>query len=316
MHEWMRGTPRAQSISTPLIKKDPTMQHGLTKTIAAGVTALAASYSPAFAQTTSFIDFETTPVIAQGPSIFIAVPGPQTIVTPTATFSGGVVLGLATFFPAISFASSPNVYGTADFGNGLSRTLTIDLNAANQVNQVSFALFNGETFNQTYQVDAFNGSSIVATQTLTSVAPNFNSGYGIIDLTSTTNITQVTINAVGNPAAWDFLIDDVAINQSLTNVITTPLPPVYQPPVTPPVVINVDNIDVVDENGHKQKRNRRGSQSVRVDFGEDINDIRGSVLLVQAVPAVPEPSGWAMMLAGCGLIGVFMQRRCRQDTSA
>lgn len=292
------------------------MQHGLTKTIAAGVTAFAATYSPAFAQTTSFIDFETTPVIAQGPSIFIAVPGPQTIVTPTATFSGGVVLGLATFFPAISFASSPNVYGTADFGNGLSRTLTIDLNAANQVNQVSFALFNGETFNQTYQVDAFNGSSIVATQTLTSVAPNFNSGYGIIDLTSTTNITQVTINAVGNPAAWDFLIDDVAINQSLTNVITTPLPPVYQPPVTPPVVINVDNIDVVDENGHKQKRNRRGSQSVRVDFGEDINDIRGSVLLVQAVPAVPEPSGWAMMLAGCGLIGVFMQRRCRQDTSA
>lgn len=294
------------------------MFHPIVRTLASGLTALAAAgAAPVFAQTTSFIDFETHPVIAQGPSIFIAVPGPQTIVTPTATFSGGVVLGLATFFPAISFASSPNVYGTADFGNGLSRTLTIDLNPANQVNQVSFALFNGETFNQSYQVDAFNGSSLVATQTLASVAPNFNSGYGIIDLQSTTNITQVTINAVGNPAAWDFLIDDVAINQSLTSVITTPLPPVYQPPVTPPVVLNdIENYDVVDEHGHKQKRNRKGSQSVRVDFGEDVNDIRGSVLLVQAVPAVPEPSSWALMLAGVGLIGGFMQRRCKQAPQA
>ena len=293
------------------------MHHGINKTIVAGLVVLAAaSASPAFAQSKAFIDFETNPVTAQGPSIFIAVPGPQTIVTPTATFSGGVVLGLATFFPAIAFASSPNVYGTADFGNGLSRTLTIDLNSSNQVNQVSFALFNGETFNQTYQVDAFNGTALVATQTLTSVAPNFNSGYGIIDLSSTTNITQVTVNAVGNPAVWDFLIDDVAINQSLTSVITTPLPPVYQPPVTPPVVIDIEKVDVVDENGHKQKRNRKGSQSVRVDFGEDINDIRGSVLLVQAVPAVPEPSGWALMLAGCSVIGVFMRRRCGQDHSA
>lgn len=151
-------------------------------------------------------------------------------------------------------------------------------------------------------MDAFNGSSLVATQTLASVAPNFNSGYGIIDLQSTASITQVTINAVGNPAAWDFLIDDVAINQSLTSVITAPLPPVYQPPVTPPVVLNnIQNYDVVDENGHKQKRNRKGSQSVRVDFGEDVNDIRSSVLLVQAVPAVPEPSSWALMLGGLGL---------------
>lgn len=292
------------------------MFHPIVRTFASALTAIAAaSATPVQAQVTSFIDFETTPAIAQGPSIFVAVPGPQTIVTPTATFSGGVVLGLATFFPAISFASSPNVYGTADFGNGLSRTLTIDLNPANQVNQVSFALFNGETFNQSYQVDAFNGSSLVATQTLVSVAPNFNSGYGIIDLQSTTNITQVTINAVGNPAAWDFLIDDVAINQSLTSVITTPLPPVYQPPVTPPVVIDIDKIDVVDENGHKQKRNRKGSQAVRVDFGEDINDIRGSVLLVQAVPAVPEPSSWALMLGGLGLIGGFMQRRCKQAST-
>ena len=85
-------------------------------------TLAGAGLSPAFAQTTAFIDFESYPNIPQGPSIYIAVPAQQTITTQEATFSGGVVLGLATFFPAIAFASKPNVYGTADFGNNLART--------------------------------------------------------------------------------------------------------------------------------------------------------------------------------------------------
>ena len=78
----------------------------------------------------------------------------------------------------ISFATSPNVYGTADFGNHLATTLTIAIDLAFPTTEVSFALFNGETFNQSYLINAFNGSSVVATQTLTNVAPNFNSGYG------------------------------------------------------------------------------------------------------------------------------------------
>jgi hypothetical protein len=313
-----REVARTVDLDATHHKKDSTMPRPINKTLATGSVVFAiVGISPAFAQTTAFIDFENSPVIAKGPSIYVAVPAQQTIVTPEATFSGGVVLGLATFFPAIAFASSPNVYGTADFGNNLARTLTIDLHPStpgNQVNQVSFALFNGETFNQSYQVDAFNGSTLLTSQTLASVAPNFNSGYGIINLASAANITQVTINAVGNPTFYDFLIDDVAINQSLTNVITTPLPPVIQPP-TPPVIVEItNNITVLDNNGHKQKR--KGRQSVHVDFGDDINDIRGPVLLDQAVPAVPEPSVWAMMLAGFGLIGVVVRRRTLQNPMA
>src|SRR5664279_595556 len=96
------------------------------------------------------------PGSAQGPSIYVAVPGPQTIVTTPATFSGGVVLGFATFFPAISFATTPNVYGSADFGNRLSNALTIAIDPAFTTTEVSFALFNGETFNQSYTATAFN----------------------------------------------------------------------------------------------------------------------------------------------------------------
>ena len=95
---------------------------------------------------------------SQGPSIYVAVPGPQTIVTTPATFSGGVVLGFATFFPAIAFATAPNVYGSADFGNHLSNALTITIDPAFTTTEVSFALFNGETFNQSYSVDGFTST--------------------------------------------------------------------------------------------------------------------------------------------------------------
>ena len=167
--------------------------------IAFGLLAFAvAGTSPARAAIAT-VDFETLPFLATGPSIYVAVPGPQTITTPPATFSGGVVLGFATFFPAISFATKPNVYGTANFGNGLPEQLTIDINPTFATTEVSFALFNGETFNQTYSVDAFNGASTVpvAHQTLTSLAPNFNSGYGLVDLNSAGGITKVTIVPTG-----------------------------------------------------------------------------------------------------------------------
>jgi PEP-CTERM motif len=256
---------------------------------------------------TAFVDFESTPNLPQGPSIFIAVPGIQTIDAGPATFDGGVVLGLATFFPAISFASSPNVYGTADFGNHLSRTLSIDINPGFITTQVSFALFNGETFSQSYTARAFDGNALVASQTLANVAPNFNSGYGIIDLQAA-NITRVTIDADGAPAAFDFLIDDVAFNQSLTSVITTPLPPVVQPPA-PPVYVDVEKLDVVelDSDGRRNRRQKRkGRDYVQVDFGEDLNNIQSEVLLFAPIP---EPSTTGLMLLGLAGMGVLLRRR-------
>jgi hypothetical protein len=243
--------------------------------------------------TTALVNFETSPALAQGPSIFVAVPAPQTIVTAPATFSGGVVLGLATFFPAIAFASAPNVYGTADFGNGLATALTMTMNPAFTTTEVSFALFNGEVFNESYVVTAFNGANVVASQTLNNIAPNFNKGYGLVDVVAAGGITSLTIAPAGSPrAVWDFLIDSVGFNQNIT---TTVPPPQYYPP-EPPV------------HGHRHGHGHGELELMEVNFGDDINDVRGSVVLVP----VPEPSSWAMMLTGLIGFATVAKRRLSQ----
>jgi hypothetical protein len=257
--------------------------------------------------TTAVVNFESTPPISTGPSIYVAVPGPQTITTAPATFSGGVVLGFATFFPAISFATPPNVYGTANFGNGLPEQLSIAIDPTFATTEVSFALFNGETFNQTYTVNAFNGASLVASQTLTNIAPNFNSGYGLVDLLASGGITSVTVAPTGAPAAWDFLIDTVAFNQNITNVITTPLPPVFQPPVSP-VIVPPQIPTVPLPHGHHHNGEGHEGELVQINFGDDINDIRGSLLVV------PEPATYAMLLTGLGVLGGMGLRQKRQGT--
>ena len=236
------------------------------------------------------------PGTPQGPNIYIAVPGPQTITTAPAVFTGGVALGFATFFPAISFATAPNVYGTADFGNHLSNSLTIAVDPTYAATEVSFALFNGETFNQGYSVDAFNGATLVANQTLASIAPNFNSGYGLVDVASPGGITSVRITPTGAPTAWDFLIDTVAFNQAVTSIVNPPPPPVVQP-ATPPV------------RGHRHGHGEGETELVEVNFGDDINDIRGSVLLVTPAPAdtVPEPGTWTLVVAA--LAGMALRQR-------
>jgi hypothetical protein len=90
--------------------------------LAAGLVAIAGTGIANATPVPTLVTFDP-PATKQGPSIYVAVPGPQTIVTTPASFSGGVVLGFATFFPAIAFATVPNVYGTADFGNHLSESL-------------------------------------------------------------------------------------------------------------------------------------------------------------------------------------------------
>lgn len=280
--------------------------------LAASLLALAALALPgtALAQaTTALVNFDP-PGTPQGPSIFVAVPGPQTMDTAPAVFSGGVVLGLATFFPAIQFATGPNVYGTADFGNGLAKTLTIDIKPGFLTTEVSFVLFNGETFNQSYLVRAYQGGSVVASQTLANILPNFNSGYALVDVQSLSGITSVTIDAINPPGAWDFLIDTVSFNQNITNVIPVPAPPVYNPSVPAPITLQA-----VD--GH-QRRKRKGKdgkdevvdvtlQSVLIDFGDDSSNVRGN--FVQLTSPVPEPSGGALLLVGLAALGLKARRQ-------
>lgn len=266
---------------------------------AAGLAAITGSGILQAATIPSLVNFDP-PAVPQGPSIYVAVPGPQTITTTPATFTGGVALGFATFFPAIAFATAPNVYGTANFGNGLSTSLNIAIDPLFTTTEVSFALFNGETFAQTYTVDAFNGTSLVASQTLTNVAPNFNSGYGLIDLNNLGGITSVKIAPTGAPSAWDFLIDTVAFNQNVTTVVNAPPPPpLVLPPPVPPV------------QGHRHGHGKGETELVEVNFGDDVNDIRGSVLLVTPADpnAVPEPSSYMLILGG--VAGLLLRRKRR-----
>jgi len=290
-----RVTDRTHSVSATECRARMKSNLKLMRYVATGLVTVALS-GVSHAATIPAIAAFDPPGFPQGPSIYVAVPGPQTIVTAPATFSGGVILGFATFFPAISFATAPNVYGTANFGNHLSDALTIAIDPAFTTTEVSFALFNGETFNQTYNVDAFNGTTLVANQILTSVVPNFNSGYGVIDLNNPGGITSVTVAPTGAPASWDFLIDTVVFNQNITSVITSPLPPVTQP-ATPPV---------------QGRRHGKGeTELLEVNFGDDINDIRGSVVVVTpSTTTVPEPGTYLLVLA---VLPAFVSRRRKRQ---
>ena len=185
-------------------------------------------------QATSFgstllINFETVPPEPTGPSLF-GLAGPmQTIVVPNvATITGGVILGNETNLPAQSFATPPNVYATAGFGDGLSSTLTISLNAAfGTVSEVSFPVLNGSTQTESYVVDAFNGATLVASQTLSNLPSNGSSGFGIVDLTAPL-ITSVTVAPTALDASccsgWDYSIDSIALNEPVQAAVGTPEP--------------------------------------------------------------------------------------------
>src|SRR5947209_3607863 len=114
------------------------MRLKLAGAIVTGVAALAAPGISHAGTIPALVTFDA-PAFAQGPSIYVAVAGPETIDTVPATFSGGVILGFATFFPAISFATAPNVYGSADFGNHLSNSITIAIDPQFATTEVSFA---------------------------------------------------------------------------------------------------------------------------------------------------------------------------------
>jgi hypothetical protein len=330
------------------------MNRRLNRAIALACMTLAGT--PVHAQSTALVNFDP-PGTVQGPSIFVAVPAIQNITTEPATFGGGVVLGLATFFPAIQFATGPNVYGTADFGNNLGRALTININPTfGNVNQVSFALFNGETYTESYQVNAFSGSSLVASQTLNNILPNFNSGYAIADVSvnalQNTPITQVTITTTTNAhTTWDFLIDTVTFNQSITSVVPVPVyvpqtpntpsvpPPVYVPQPPPLPSVENQNPEIIkrtqEQSDGRQKRKRKGKDGndeivevvTVINFGDDsLNsksnslelDLTNKTVQIYAAPIiqspVPEPTTWALMLAGIAGLGLMARRRSGQGT--
>ena len=153
---------------------------------------------------TAFITFDDLPL---GPMTFPeAMPSPQTITYPQATFSGGAILGYATYFPAQGFATAPNIYGTAWFGDNLLETMTITINPSFPTSEVSFSLFNGVIPSQAYTVSAFNASDMLLISNQYMIPGNGDTGFAIVDLLAL-GIAKVTITPDGVPSEWDFVID-------------------------------------------------------------------------------------------------------------
>jgi hypothetical protein len=207
-------------------------------TIGSAALLAAMIFSPqAKALTTAFVDFETTPTIAQGPSLFSAAGSSQDITVPgVASFLGGVVLGDETNLPALSFGTSPNVYGTASTSviplasTTLQSSVTVTIDPSYTVDEISFPLFNGMQAVESYTVDAFNGTTPIGSQDLSDLATNEESGHGVIDLKAT-NITSVTITPGDLSAGWDFSVDSVAFNEPVSSAVTpggTIIPPSNQ----------------------------------------------------------------------------------------
>ena len=131
-------------------------------------------------------------------------------------------------------------------------------------------------------------------------------------------ITSVTIDAVNPPGIWDFLIDTVAFNQSITTVVpNAPPPPVYVPnqpaPVTlPPVTVTYTEPDIIDAQGHRQKGRTKTLHNQVINYGDDINDAKGHF---ETLPSpVPESSTSVLLLAGLAALGQVTLRRRRQGS--
>jgi hypothetical protein len=196
----------------------------MTSKLSAAIVALAVLITHSAHAATALITFDD---LATGPDNFPDVPSPQTIVYPQATFSGGAILGNATYFLAQSFSTSPNVYGTAWFGNNLAETLTIAINSTFPTSEVSFPLFNGVVTgprhpspNQSYTVSAFDALNTLLVSHQYIIPANGTTSFAMVDLVAF-GIAKVTITPDGAPSDWDFVIDSVTLSQSLQPV---PLP--------------------------------------------------------------------------------------------
>lgn len=186
---------------------------------------------PAFA---AIVNFETVPTIATGPSLFRNAGPAQTINVPgVATFSGGVVLGFPTNFPASPFSTPPNVYGTADpaFIPGadpsLNSSLSVSIAPTFKTTTVEGLLFNGFSQPVSYTIDAYSGSTLVDSVHFANLQSNFDSGFSVFRLDSGgPSISSVVFNPdkTSTGGRWDYVIDTIAIGEPIENVSPVPIP--------------------------------------------------------------------------------------------
>jgi len=162
----------------------------------------------------SVVNFDP-PMFAQGPSTYAAAGPEQVLTVPgTATFSGGVLLGFPTNFPAIPFATAPNLYATSNIGHAtLDPVITINVDPTYVVDQVEGVIFNGMTVARDFRIEAYSGATLVDVQNFT-LQSNSNNGFGVFSV-SNNPIDKVLIMDTGTDGQWNILIDTVVFNQNI-----------------------------------------------------------------------------------------------------
>jgi hypothetical protein len=153
------------------------------------------------------IDFETLPA---GPGLF-ALAGPAQTLQFTnyqgsgidVTFTGGVILTNTANLPA----DQTNIYGTANFGTGLSNPLTVTFSTA--ITNFFLDVYNGLTTTTSYTV----ADNVGNTATF-ALAPNLTGGTTQIGFAATGTVVTIMGLPVGTPT-WDFFIDNIHFNEAL-----------------------------------------------------------------------------------------------------
>ena len=142
----------------------------------------------------NFVDFEQFP---DNPSLFQGTTAPVTV--GIVTVSGGMLLNQTVALPA----NQTVVYGTTDFAGCGACASSIAINFAQPVGNVRLSVYNGQTFSVTYTIqDDQDG-----TQTITLVS-NSEGGAATVTLPGE-GITQVVVRPLGEPATWDFFVDNI-----------------------------------------------------------------------------------------------------------
>jgi hypothetical protein len=172
------------------------------------------------------IDFENVPSLSTGPSTFAAAGPAQDITVGGITFSGGVVLGFPTNFPAAPFSTPPNLYGTAYFpsesfvGDGsLQSTISIVISPSLGITTVEGLLFNGLTVPISYTIEAFSGTNVVDSVSF-NLAGNWQNGFDVFRLNSgglAIDLVTITPDLAGGE--WDYFIDTIAFGEPIENIL-------------------------------------------------------------------------------------------------
>lgn len=209
-----------------MLKHPKSLERGFIRLVV--TVALVALGAPQRALATPIINFETLPSLPAQPNNFVAA-GPMQTYSAAGLFSvtGGVALGNPTSLASFAaHGSSPNLYGTADFGDPtLLNTITFVFPASALVTGISGVLFNGQPIAEDYVLTFFSPTNVpLGTISAPGMAPSnsvndffnfsFSAGGPIGALTITT--PHVATNG------WDFFVDSVALQQGPSAPVPEP----------------------------------------------------------------------------------------------